>query len=149
MGFWSSPDKDLNSLYLVTKSINVPEKCIQNYLVTLISPQTGAKKAKGYFTLVLQTKNESSSQILDKGTIEFSSGDIHTQLVSLDKPLNDLEIESVRVVYERSIFDAFVYEKTWTFETVEIFSAVSQKIMTFCPIGRFLTFATSVVYRRC
>ncbi len=150
MGFWSSPNKDLNTLYLVTKPVDVADKCKQNYLVTLASGEKGDKKAKGDFTIVLQGKNESSSvETLNKGSIEFSSGDIHTQLVSLDQPLRDTEIESVRVAYKRNIFDAIFYERTWVFKTVEVFSAVSQETMTFCPTSRFLTSVSSVVYRRC
>merc|ERR1719468_1208732 len=152
MGYWASPSRDVNSLYLDTQNINHSNKCTQKYQVTLISDSHNSrKKAKGLFLIKLHTHNETTTdKILDDSETVFQPDSIETMLVSLDNHLKSENILSSTITYKMG-WDFLDYDSDWTFKNLKIFSARYQKTFNLCPTvsRRRFDFSKSTMYELC
>ena len=138
MGYWATPVSQPTSFYLQTQSVYSEDKCLQNFQVKLVSKDTGDKKAKGTFSMYLQSSGETSStEVIDYGTIEFTSNSIEKLLLSLTKPMSNLDITKAFITYKRG-WNIFVYESEWEFKYIEIKAEDSSKSIKLCHEVTFL-----------
>lgn len=152
MGYWASPSRDINTLYLDTQNINHLNKCTQKYQVSLQSGDINSKKrAKGLFMINFHTHNETSkTKILDDSETVFQSNSHETKLISLDKHLMSEYIVGATITYKMA-WDFLDYDSDWKFKNIEVFSAEHQKTVKMCPretLKRF-TFSKSTKYELC
>ena len=153
LGYFSSPNRDLTTLYLNTKEAIKLQSCKQNYLINLYSSKSnGLKATKGKLTVFFETQNQTSSveTIDETGTIE--PGSIITRLISLDEPINQAyPIISAFIFFEKSsnIFESMFYDSFWSFEYIEIFSGESQTLVKLCPVKAIIQSNESVRFNSC
>lgn len=152
MGYWSTPYNDQKSLYLITQPIQLEMKCKYNFQIVLTSGDMGRKKTKGNFEIVLHTQTDSSAKkamgISDTLVMGKSVKNI---LVSLNKALSGGDVTGVTIYFTRNFWD-IMFEETWQFKSVEVFSARTQMKVMLCPVvsGRFLvTDSHTVEYKKC
>ena len=149
MGYYASLNKDQDVLYLDTQSVYVENNCLQNYQVKVTSSDVGNKKAKGKFTMYLKNSKESSStEILENGNAVFESNSKKRFLLSLSKPLNNQEITSAFITYKRG-WNIFGYESKWQFSQIEILFVNSSKSIKFCPIESVFGLSETIEYSAC
>ena len=133
MGYWSSQNKDLNQLYLKTLSIENNKTCEQHFEVTLTSGQNNLSKAKGYFSIVFRTMNETSeSVVMDNDATVFVPYAKNSFLVAFANRLDE-EVLGASISYQRD-FNILGYTDAWAFDKIEVFAADSQTVSSLCPV---------------
>lgn len=156
MGYWASPNKDLGTLYLNTKSVLNKNGtfCKQLYAVHLVSNEefnSNLTQAKGNFSIYFEASDEKSAlQLLDNSETVFNPNSNETRLVSLDFPFNK-KIKSLYLSYKKTsnIFISWRYADKWSFKHVELFDANRQVLSRFCPVNKFVSSGKAERFKKC
>ncbi|CAF0737891.1 unnamed protein product [Brachionus calyciflorus] len=154
MGYWSSPSKDLGTLYLNTQTpLKNDNFCLQNFQVGLVSNAkdiTGVQ-ARGRFTIFLETQTETSSvELLDDSTSTFKSDSTEIRLLSLKEPLKN-PVENIYVYYKKTsnFISGWLYEDKWSFKYVEVLNGDLQTSTKYCPTTTHIFTDQTVKFRKC
>jgi hypothetical protein len=155
MGYFSSPDRDLTTLYLNTKEAVKPPTCKQNYLINLYSSKlSGLKETKGKFTIFFETQSQTSTtETIDESGSTWLPGSVNTRLISLEEPLDQTyPIEKAFIFFEKSsanFFDNWFYDSYWSFDYIELFSGENQSLVKLCPQKPFIQSNEVVQFNKC
>lgn len=118
MGYFSSQSKDLGNLYLNTQSpVSLPY-CLQFFRVSLLSTSS-LSQAKGKFTIAFNTKDKTSlTQVLDDNETVFKKGSEQIRFISLAKPLDDPELTSIFITFNKAtnLASSWLYDSKWSFD---------------------------------
>jgi hypothetical protein len=118
MGYFSSQSKDLGDLYLNTQSTVSLPYCLQHFRVSLLSTSS-LSQARGKFTIAFHTKDHTSStEVLDENETTFKKGSEQVRIISLAEPLEDLELTSIFITYNKAthLLSSWLYESKWAFD---------------------------------
>jgi hypothetical protein len=91
---------------------------------------------KGVFTIQLITSQSevSSLEILDNSETEFKKSAIDNRLISVNTALKG-KIVAANVSYKKTsnILIGWMYDDTWMFKSIEVFSGEGQSLVKLCP----------------
>jgi len=154
MGYWASPSKDGDLLYLSTESPSKTNYCNQHFLVKLVSNKiNNLVQARGKFTVTFKTSKEQSVPLLfDDSNITFKQDSVETRLLSLEKPIdNTVSVDSVFVSYTKTsnFVSCWLYSTEWSFRYIEIFNGETQTTLRYCPLVTIISSGQSVEFRKC
>jgi pimeloyl-ACP methyl ester carboxylesterase len=156
MGHRASPNKELGSQYLNTRStVDIAPYHLQNYQIGLIKNKDSNRKlqARGSLDIYFQTDRYLSSvENIEDGSVSFdNSGAVEYRLMSLVKPINDGEILKAFITYKRTskVLTAWMYEDEWVFDKVKIFNGEKQQLAQLCPSNRKLSQVGKTEYVKC
>ena len=152
MGYYSSPDSDLGSLYLNTQDPKLSPLCLQNFVINLYSHSlNNIKQARGKFTIAFKTTSQqtSSTEIFDDSATTFKQDSIETRLISLKKNINS-SIQSAIISYTKTtnIVSGWLYDAQWSFRYIEVLSD-NQELVRLCPNTLVIDSGKSVEFTKC
>ena len=168
MGYYSSPDSDLGSLYLNTQNLNNKRLCLQYYIVKLYSNNlNNIKQTRGKFTIYFKTTSQetSSTKTIDDSETTFKQDSIDIRLISLKENLNST-IKSAIISFEKKtnffsswiynskrslnswldFFDDTNYDDRWSFRLIEIYDGEKQILVELCPKYSIIMSSKSVEF---
>ncbi len=150
MGLFSSQAEARGTLYLNTNNNYGTDLCVQPYQMRLLSADNGKQKAKGKFSVDLQTETENSGpQVFDNGGTEWKSDMSGEFLVNLIIPLKE-SVQGAIVRYEKQWSYTTTYSPTWKFSQLVVFSSTEQASVKLCPVRElFLNGASVVEFKKC
>jgi hypothetical protein len=123
MGYLSSQSRDQGDLYLNTQSpVSLPY-CLQTFRVSLLSTSS-LSQARGKFTIVLHTKDHTSStEVLDDNETTFKKGSEQVRVISFTQQLEDPELTSVFITYNKAtnLLSSWLYESKWAFDKGKLY----------------------------
>ena len=154
MGYWSSPSKELGSLYLTTQDPQKTPLCIQNYVLTLYSSNlNNIKQAFGKFTIFFKTSQQTSSvETFDDYETVFKQNSVETRLISLKQPLNtNSSIISAFIGYKKTgnLLTAWLYDSQWSFKYITILVGDNQQTLNLCPQNLIIDSSQTVEFNPC
>jgi len=155
MGYYSSPNLDLGSLYLNTQDPALSPLCLQNYALTLYSHNlNNIKQARGRFSISFKTDSQetSSTEIFDNSETTFKQDSVETRLISLKKPLTKgRAIQSAIISYTKTtnLVSSWLYDAQWSFKYIEISSGYNQDLVKLCPTNLVIDSGKSVEFKKC
>ena len=154
MGYWSSPDKDLGSLYLNTQTPLKTPLCKQNFLLTLYSNSiNNIQQARGKFTIYFKTSKELSTiYLFDDSDTTFKQNSIETRLLSFEQPIdNAFEIDSAFISYRKTtnLLSSWMYDSQWSFKYVSVLIGDNQKQINLCPLKPIIDSNETVEFKLC
>ena len=154
MGYWSTPTKELGSLYLATQDpLKIPF-CYQNYLLTLYSSNlNNIKQALGKFTIFFKTSKQTSTvETFDDNATVFKQNSVEARLLSLTQPLDtSVPILSAFISYKKTgnILTGWQYDNQWSFKYINILVGDSQQSINLCPTTLIIDSNQSVEFTPC
>ncbi len=154
MGYWSSPTKELGSLYLVTQDPLKSPLCKQNYILTLYSSNlNNIKQALGKFTIFFKTSKQTSSvETFDDYATVFKQNSVETRLISLNTPIDvSNPIVSAFISYKKTgnILTSWQYDNMWSFKYISILVGDNQQTLNLCPQNLIIDSNQTVEFNPC
>ncbi len=153
MGYWSSPKKDLGTLYLATQSPESYSYCKQSFAVTLESNKVeNLSRTTGKFTVYFETKSGpvSSTELLDDCGVTFTPDSVVSKVVSFDEPIKE-EITSLYITYTKTgnFLTSWMYDSQWSFRYVTVLNGEDQTTQRFCPQENIIETTKTVKFSQC
>jgi hypothetical protein len=141
MGYWATKDGDNGVLHTSTAGAIQAPFCDHKYRMKFISNNLpGMSMARGEFKMYFLKASGTSP--IDTGLNTDKSvrpGEEFIYLVT-STLLRDsqLPIQSIFISYNKvtSIFNKWLYDDSWGFESIEVLAGDSQKTGKFCPVTK-------------
>ena len=155
LGYFSSKNNDLGSLYLNTRSMKNQEAyCQQFFRLNLFSHSlNNMVQTRGKFSIRLRTSQQTSStEIMDDSSITFKQDDVNTFLLTLNSPIDtNYQVESVFLSFTKTtnLFSGWLYEDKWSFKYIELYNGESQISAKYCPVQSIINSGTTVEFKKC
>lgn len=152
LGYWTSPTRDIGTLYLNTQDANSYPYCQHHYLITLNSNNLPSQiQTRGIFTVELQgTENESTEILVENSNYTLRPGASDKRLVSFTKYLGD-KIVSLKLKFSKTskLLSSWLYQNDWSFKNIEVTYGDTQFTEKFCSKDQIIKSDSQVLFTPC